>query len=121
MFSITPEKSIQDIQQEFSRIFPFLKVEFSLKGSGIKKFIPGDYFLKIMLTHTDGKKAENRQINITPAVTIKELKEKGEEVFGISIRVYRKFRNIWLESTITEHLTLQQHNDHLQEIDTCYA
>lgn len=119
MLSITPEKRIRDIQEEFTHAFPFLKVEF-LHGtdgeSGRKDFIPHDHYLKAR-KHSDlNGQAAHPQIPLTPGLTILELERHCEELFGVSVQVYRRFRKLWLEATMTENLTLQQQNDHGSEI-----
>lgn len=120
MLSITPGRAIQDIQQEFSHAFPFLKVEFTFMEPNMKKFIPKEYSLEARSNDTKNKDA-HAQLNLTPGITIKELEEKCEELFGVSVVVYRKFRNLWLITSITKNLTLQQQNDHLSDVATCHS
>lgn len=121
MLSITPDKPIKDIQQEFSQAFPFLKVEFLSSGSNVIEFIPTEYYLQVRFLSAERNEKRIVQINLTPGITIKELEEKCEELFGVSVQVYRKFGNLWLKTTITKNFTLQQQNDHLREVALCMA
>ncbi|MBE7172266.1 MAG: hypothetical protein INR73_16890 [Williamsia sp.] len=116
MLYITSDKPVQDIQQEFSQAFPFLKLEFYTKETVAKKRRPIDQFIPVGREQYSSGKAEGSMILLTPCLTIKELRKKCEELFGISVKVYRRFSNLWLEISITEDFTLQQQNDHASEI-----
>ena len=108
MLYITSDKPVQDMQQEFSQAFPFLKVEFYIKECTEKKISTGHLPIK--------QEAGKNNMLLTPCLTIKELGKQCEELFGVSVRVYRRFSNLWLEISITENFTLQQQNDHVSEI-----
>ena len=112
MLYITSGKPVRDMQQEFSQAFPYLKIDFFTKGNAAKKNIFTDQFLS--LKQKPG--ADNTGIMLTPSLTIKELERRCEELFGVSVKVYRRFNNLWLETSITENFTLQQQNDHVSEI-----
>lgn len=115
MLYITSDKLVRDIQQEFSQAFPFLKLEFFTKKAAVKKRISNDQFLSI--ENVPGKQgAECKKLFLTPGLTIKELAKTCDELFGVSVSVYRRFSNLWLETSITENFTLQQQNDHTSEI-----
>ena len=104
------------MQQEFSQAFPFLKIEFFIQESVVKRPISTDQFLSLKREAGKNNKAGNNSIVLTPCLTTKELVKKCEELFGVSVRVYRRFSNLWLETSITENFTLQQQNDHVSEI-----
>jgi len=115
--NITPDKIIREIQQEFSREFPFLKIEFFKKGYRYKqssqreKVIPRE--LKVGSPRIFDSKAGFR---VTPSMTVKELEKRCEDELGLSVQVYRKSGNLWLETTMTENWTLKQQNDSGREI-----
>lgn len=116
MVYITSDKAIQDIQQEFSQEFPFLKIEFFRKGVKRKQYIPKESYLQVKPLPGKIDGLYNRSISLAPGIRVKELQERCDEVFGVYIGVYRKFRNLWLETTITVNFTLQQQNDHMSEV-----
>ncbi len=119
MLSITTEKQIQDIQQEFSRAFPFLKVEFFSsidEDTGRKLSIPKNHYLKARMAKDQNGDFVNPYLSLAPGTTILEMEKKCQELFGVSVQVYRKFSKLWLEATMTANLTLQQQNDHGSEI-----
>lgn len=116
MLYITPDRPVRDIQQEFSQAFPFLKLDFFTKGPAVKKRISNDQFLSIENGPGNQGSAEGKKLLLTPCLTIKQLVKTCDELFGVSVRVYRRLSNLWLETSITENFTLQQQNDHAREI-----
>jgi hypothetical protein len=117
--NITPDKIISDVQKEFNEEFPFLKIEFFKKGYRYKqssqrdKVIPREF--KIGSPRIFNSDAG---FNITAGMTVKELEKECEDELGLSIQVYRKSGNLWLETTMTENWTLKQQNDNGREIST---
>ena len=116
MLYITSDRPVRDIQHEFSHAFPFLKLEFFTQGSDGKKRISNDQFLSIKNSMGNHGKAASKKLVLTPSITIRELAKTCDELFGVSVRVYRRLSNLWLETSITENFTLQQQNDHAREI-----
>ena len=92
----------------------FLKIEFFRKGYYYRQFAQREYNLPPnQLTISRAYQYnKNGKIIITPSMTVKELEKKCEEQFGIAVQVYRKFGNLWLETTMTNDWTMQQQNNH---------
>jgi len=97
-------KSIGEIQTEFNRTYPFLKIEFEQKRNGRTSLE------KINENLPQGI------IEIGNSTTVEELQKSFWALFGINMQVFRRSGNIWLETTMTDHWTLQQQNQHGQEI-----
>ena len=117
MLSITPGKQIKDIQQEFSHAFPYLKLEFSTSREAIPgRKHSGSNEQGVVASVGYDKAVPNAEIYLTPGTTVLELERKCQDLFGISVQVYRRFRRVWLKATMTENFTLQQQNDHGSEI-----
>ncbi|MEO6611657.1 MAG: hypothetical protein ABIT05_10165 [Chitinophagaceae bacterium] len=117
---IAPNRLISDIQHEFNKVFPFLKLEFfskkrSLSGPGFtaSQLIP--YTSKVSVGQsmiTDG------DIEIPGEMKVIELEKLLKEQFSLSAQVLRKSGNLWLETTMTDNWTLEQQNRHGKEIST---
>ena len=110
---------ISDIQKEFNKVFPFLKIEFFNKKSlassnfSARQLIPqnqkiGDSQLAI----TGG------DIEIDEEMKVNELENIFKNQFNLAVQVFRKSGNLWLETTMTDNWTLQQQNNHGREIST---
>jgi len=49
-------------------------------------------------------------------MTVKELEKIFEDRLGLSVLVYRKSGNLWLEPTMTDNWTLAQQNENGRQI-----
>ncbi|HTA28095.1 MAG TPA: hypothetical protein VK809_09920 [Bacteroidia bacterium] len=109
--TLNDHRKIFDIQKEFSEMFPYLKLEFYSKSSK-KGGAPSTNLMK----HISKRIAECRTIhtsgNITiqPNMTISELEQSFRDVYGLSIEVFRKSANEWLETKETNDWTLDKQN-----------
>ena len=109
--TIADDRKICDIQREFSSFFPFLKIDFfSLLHSA-----NGTFDRKRMI-NPEKKIGEvrsirsSRQIIIDDTMSVTELEKKFREVFGLTVHVFRKSGNAWLQSTVTDAWTLGEQN-----------
>ncbi len=115
---IAPNRLICDIQEEFNKVFPFLKIEFFNN-----KLSRTDFSAKQILPHT--KKIGDSQvvisdgtIEIDEKMKVNELETILKEQFSLAVQVFRKSGNLWLETTMTDNWTLHQQNNHGREIST---
>lgn len=105
------ERTIKDVKEEFNRVYPFLKIEFFTKN-----FIPGENSSQseqmdpsTELIDITGVLREGA-IDIDPTDTIKEVEHKFLHQYGLPVHIYRKQNGVWLETAVTDDLTLQEQN-----------
>lgn len=110
--AINDNRKIFAIQEEFNRLFPYLKLEFFSKphqafGASSKKLIKkNSKSIKDCRTiHVQG------EITITPSMTVNELEQRFASVYGLSIQVFRKSGKSWLETTVTDGWTLEEQDN----------
>ncbi len=108
---IEDNSSTELIKEKFSKAYPFLKLEFFSSGHKEKEnskkedLITSDSLLKdIRSKHNEG------DFIITPQSKVSEVEQGFESKFGIYVQVYRKSRNLWLETTSTDRWTLIEQN-----------
>ena len=116
---IAPNRLISEIQQEFNKAFPFLKLEFYNN----KSISRSDFSAKQVIP--DGRNIGNNQllisagdIEIEEEMKVNELEKILKDKFNLAVQVFRKSGNLWLETTMTDYWTLQQQNNHGREIST---
>jgi hypothetical protein len=115
--TIHDKKKIHEIQKEFCIVFPNLKLEFFDEPHGTKKASH-----KRLLLDSTKSIAESRRVHskgemvIVPHMTVSEVKHAFGEPFGLSVEVYRKVGDTWLEPTI-DHWTLEKHNASASELN----
>lgn len=116
---ITPDKLISDIQKEFSNRFPFLKLEFFQSR---KHKQPGIYPIKVLPnTQKIGEIQTGIKVSDIPVentMKVKELENNFRDMFSLTVQVFRKSGNLWLETTMTDDWTLQQQNNHGKELSS---
>ena len=114
---ITENRYLREVQKDFNDLFPFLKIEFFKKMHGVEKPSPAQRMFSQNLTVGDARTIKSEgDIDIDPTLTVSELEQSLWNRFGLSVQVFRKSGNLWLETTMTDKWTLGQQNDHGREI-----
>jgi len=114
---ITSEKLIHEIQDEFNKLFPFLKIEFFIKSVINSKETINK--ISSLLTIGNGDKTRgSKEMEVSPYMTVKEFENNFENKFGMYAQLYRKSGNLWQEITITDNWTMQQQDEAGNEIST---
>ena len=109
---VLKDKTIAQIQEEFSQSYPFLKLVFftkphkAYKGSPAK-FLVSDRDVKL---GTLEKKPHSGDLYIEPEMPTWQVERLFEEEFGLDVQVFRKSGNTWLETSVTDDLTLEEQN-----------
>lgn len=108
---INDKRKIFAIQEEFNKLFPYLKLEFFSKphkpgGANGKKFIKHN-----SKTLGECRTIHNKgQITITPQMTVSDLEQRFGDVYGLGVQVFRQSGKVWLETTVTDNWTLEEQN-----------
>ncbi|MBI2729406.1 MAG: hypothetical protein HYX40_01405 [Sphingobacteriales bacterium] len=111
--------SVRDLQFAFNNLFPFLKMEFFRNGTVVEKMYALNKLLPASSTIGEiWKKKEAAEIEISDNTKVKELENTFMDKFGLTIQIFRKSGNLWLETTMTDNWTLKQQNEHGKEITT---
>jgi hypothetical protein len=115
--TIHDKRRINEIQQDFARVFPNLQLHFfaapheSNKAAHEKIIIhPSKAISECRVKHVKG------EVDIMPHMTVGELKHGLNDAFGLTAQVYRKVGNDWLE-TVTDTWTLDKHNASCTELN----
>ena len=109
---ITDKSSISSLQKEFNSEFPFLRIEFFKKmhkpGEGLSKNV---MYTSDKLIGEIRSIRKNGDLDVQSDMLVSELEAKFGNDFGLSVQVFRKSGNVWLETTRTDNWTLRQQND----------
>ena len=116
---IAPNRLIIDIQKEFNKMFPFLKIEFFNNRSFSRSGFSAQQIISQTRKIGDSQLAiPDGNIEIAELMKVNELENIFKDQFSLAVQVFRKSGNIWLETTMTDNWTLQQQNNHGKEIST---
>ena len=106
------DKSIRDVQEEFQKEYPFLKLEFFRKphqigeGSPQKEIVPSSS----SLLSVTGVIREGI-IEINPTDTVDAVESLFQHKFYLPVQVFRKSKDAWLETTSTDDRDLREQNE----------
>ena len=117
---INKSTTIAEVQTEFSKLFPFLKIEFFTRS----RETDGSLWSKHMVfnrTKTMDEigqiKADDNTIEISPSMTVNTFEQNLQKDFGLSVQVFRKSGNVWLQTTATDEWTLAAQNQKAMEME----
>jgi hypothetical protein len=109
---IQDSKNIKEIQTEFHQIFPGLKIVFYQVGhddhEGSEKGMEytGEHKLyEIRQGHAEGV------IEIKPEMSVQQLEQGFEELFGLHVQIFRKSGTVWLQTINTDDWSLKKQNE----------
>ncbi len=109
---ITSDKNIQQIQLDFQKMFPYLKLYFFTKPHKVCKGTNSKFMVN-SLYETMGelctKKSEGVQ-SLDGDMTTWQFEHQMEEDFGLFVQVFRRSGSVWLETSVTDSLTLREQN-----------
>jgi hypothetical protein len=105
------EHSFQDIQREFSGLYPFLKLDFfkpfigsPTRGMKTERIHPEERVLRFI------KKVQNRIVNIEGYRTVAQVVKDIENMLALTVMILRRSGNLWIETSLTARWTLEQQN-----------
>jgi len=117
--NLDDRKTLQEIQQEFSGIFPFLKIEFFTRSHGVGKGTEKKYMRSGLDRISDVTNGPNGSVfEIDPEMTVAELERTFDERFGLHVQVFRRSGKLWLETTATDNWTLNYQNEQGRELSS---
>ena len=111
--NITAEQSMEAVQEAFQAEFSHLKLVFftkphtAYKGSAAK-------FLISDRQKTMGElnpQLQSGQIELEATTPTWQVENLFETTFGLHVQVFRKSGNTWLETSVSDALTLAQQNE----------
>ena len=109
--NISAETRLSDIKKQFSDIYPFLKIEFFKKPHAKHKL--SSEADRIILDKPIALLAKvNRDvvIDINGKRTVLQVEQDFWNFFGLSVQVFRKAMNMWIETSFTDSWTLESQN-----------
>jgi uncharacterized pyridoxal phosphate-containing UPF0001 family protein len=102
--TIDQTKKLSDIQTEFCKRFPYLKIEFYKQAHTAGEGSLKEKTIDSNLTINEVKiEKEIGVIKITGLMTVAELESSFSNTFGLSAQVFRKSGSIWLQKAMEKH------------------
>jgi len=115
---INDKRKIYAVQESFTEMFPYLKLEFLVKphqsgGASSKKLMESSSKTigECRTVHSNGT------MTILPKMTVVDLEGGFSDTFGLSVRVFRKSGTAWLEVPSSNSFTLNEENQIGEEMN----
>jgi glycerol-3-phosphate O-acyltransferase len=113
IIEINPNKKLKDINSAFTKVYPFLKLEFFSKShkwhesSATKDLLQQDQTVS-EVTHSSNNSGfiEIHYWQKTGVLEMMFLQQ-----FNLSVQVYRKNGDHWIQTSGTDQLTLEEQNE----------
>jgi hypothetical protein len=126
----TRQLLLKEVQEEFSRNYPYLKIDFT-RGKGEKRVAPingsgGTAVSSQPDDQDEGIRSAAQKLlwtdfGVSDNMKVSELQVLLQYEFSLPAQVLRKSGNLWLETSMTQHWTLRQQNDRGQDIALGFA
>lgn len=110
--AITDNKTIEEIQAEFSTHFSFLKIEFYEAEHTTGEGTPET--LRVHVEKTIGEartKHVEGKLSIHGNQKVSTLEKAFHDDYGLNVQVFRRSGNLWLQTTATDDWTLSEQNE----------
>jgi hypothetical protein len=108
---IEKQHTVQELFNQFSEKFPHLKLEFYAhehdhhQGSPATDQLPHSQSLADINPHLD-----DEIVQIGETMTVSEFENLMKQKFNLNVQVFRKSNDVWLQTTATDHWTLEKQN-----------
>lgn len=117
LIEVRKNKTIADLQYEFSQFYPFLRLDFFKPTNGRMGSDLKQKLTKTTLLNAAGNQNEG-ELEISDSMRVGQLEKTFQNSFGMAVQVSRKSGTIWLETTMTDNWTLLQQNEHGRELSS---
>ena len=110
--TISAERTLKSISEEFNTKFPYLKLRFYSKPHEAGTLTSDTYLLASELTIQEAGTFDHTQtISIDGHTKVSTLERTIQEIFGIGAQVLRRSSGgIWLQTSTTDEWTLTKQN-----------
>lgn len=116
---ISDQITIGELQEEFSTLFPGLKIEFYKTKHQHYMPSPKNELLDALSKIGDIRKVHTEGLlNICPLMRVVDFEDEMKKIYGLNIQVFRKSIDIWLQTSSTDDWSLAKQNEKaLRSID----
>lgn len=110
---VSAHMSIAALQQAFGECFPFLSLSFFSKPHDIYQACPVKYLVTETNQPLERLEAHphNGTLDIHGDMCVSDLEQQFEQLFGLHVQVLRRAGHSWIETTLTDHLSLREQNE----------
>ena len=111
---INKNRTIAELQYQFSKMYPYLKIEFFTRpheagGASWSKYM---IFNRTKTMGEIGTLATNENsFDVEPAMSVNDFEQGLQSKYGLSVQVFRKSMGSWIATTESDTWTLGVQNE----------
>lgn len=108
---INTNSKLSEIQKEFNDSYPGLKLEFYSKEHKDHAGSPKSVQIDEDLIVTDlNENLQEGLLNIEESKRVSDIEQEFEDKFGLYVQVFRRSKELWLQTVTTDHWDLKTQN-----------
>jgi hypothetical protein len=107
---LSSESTLRNINKEFQRVFPLLKLEFYWHSHGTGDTSVLDTRISNRETLKNISCMVPGYISIDPTDTVAEVEKRFQNKYGLPVQIFRRADDVWVETVQTDNLTLLKQN-----------
>ena len=115
---ISSNQTIGQLQSAFAELYPNLKPVFFTKPHGAYKGSPAKFMVTerdTLLSTLSSAILEKLELEIDPNMPVWQFEEQFEKQFKLHMQVFRRSGNTWLETSVSDSLTLEEQEKKAEE------
>lgn len=112
-FTISPDTTTDQLKSAFADAFPGLRLGFFTKAHHAFESSPAKHLISqhdVPLGQLSARLSTGT-LEISPSTRVSDLESMLESDYGLHVQVFRKSGNIWLETSVSDHLTLSEQQE----------
>lgn len=109
--NIYGHQTLANIRADFRSVFNGLDIRFyKLHHEDHAGSKDGDEYDMSATVNSINGELESCELDLSPERTVSELEEEFEGVVGIPVQIFRRSKDLWLQTISTDHWTLEVQN-----------
>lgn len=106
---LTKKSTVQDIFDQFNAQFPYLHLEFYDHENGIDQTLSHQVSHQTLLEDLNSELIDTVFV-VSPEMTVSDFEKMMKDKYQLFIQVFRRSSDIWLQTSATDHWTLEKQN-----------
>lgn len=108
---ITNNKTISDLQEEFSSMYPGLRIEFYVSGHTSYEATPKSEAIDKDTTIKSIRNAgAEGDMELAPGMSVAYVESELKKRYDLNVQIFRKSADLWLQTSTTDDWTLEKQN-----------
>lgn len=108
LLHINDSKTVEDLQDHFSKCFPYLKIEFYKETGQPKPYNKSNLISPYTFIGDIRKTSYAGTMDIKSWDKTSKIKQDFKEIYGLNVQVFRVHNGEWIPTTYSDELTLKQ-------------